>query len=252
MVVDIVRRFVSFWGERKGEEVDLDEIVSRLQVAKVEIDGIKSRLMEEIGRQYDNMLEAANAKDEEALHLAASELVLKRKMLMVVLTYSKLLSLTIQRINDAKNIESIAKALAPLGYVLKAGDEYLAAVSPEIVSSLTSVIELADGIRRRVESTTSYLPSARIAEIDAEARQEIARLIAEAKRESEQLARVPEIYSKPLEERLLEYVREKGGAISISAAAKELGVTPSDVRRALEALEERGVIRVFRKQAEAT
>ncbi|MCS7107374.1 MAG: winged helix-turn-helix transcriptional regulator [Acidilobaceae archaeon] len=250
-VLDSIRKVFGFRGEERNE-LDYDEIVTRLEMAKLEVDRIKGQLIDEIGKQYDRMINAAKSKDKDNLQLMASELVLKRKVLTTVIAYSKLLELAIRRINDARNIESIARALAPLTLVLKASDEYLSAVSPQIVASLTSVIELTSSVSKRVEATASYLPVANLGEIDAETKQEIARAMAEASRESEEIVKVPQVYQKDLEERVLNYVRSRGGHISISAAAKELGVTPAEVRKALEALENKGVIRVFRKQAEAT
>ncbi|MEN2999311.1 MAG: winged helix-turn-helix transcriptional regulator [Acidilobaceae archaeon] len=250
-VLDSIMKVFGFRGEDKSD-LDYDEILARLEIAKFEVDKIKGQLIDEIGKQYDRMIEAAKSKDKDNLQIMASELVLKRKVLTTVIAYSKLIELAIRRINDARNIESLARALAPLTLVLRASDEYLSTVSPQIVASITSVIELASSVSKRVEATASYLPTASLGEIDAETRQEIAKAMAEASRESEEIVKVPIAYQKSLEERVLEYVRAKGGFISISAAAKELGVTPGEVRKALEALESKGVIRVFRKQPEAT
>ncbi|MFN4045990.1 MAG: hypothetical protein ACK4H7_01450 [Acidilobaceae archaeon] len=256
VVVDIVKRIVSgvSWGVRPrvfpDDGVDFDDIVARLHMAKMEVDSLKEQLVRDVDGLYDSMLSAARRGDGESLELMAAEVVLKRKILASVITYSKLLALAIKRINDARNIETLVKVLAPLEYVMRAAGDYLTAVSPETAARLNSIIESTERVIRSTDITASYIPAARL-DLDPEVRQEIARVVAEANRESEMLtsSRVKTI---SLEDRLLEHIKSGGTVINVGKVARELNVTPEDVREALKSLEAKGLIKLYRREAEAS
>ncbi|MEM4558709.1 MAG: hypothetical protein QW208_02000 [Acidilobaceae archaeon] len=254
MVLDVVRRVFGLGTKAKSlnEGVDFDEVMAKLQIAKMEVDRVKNQLIDEINRFYDKMIEAAKNKDNDTLELTATEIVLKKKVLTSILTYSKLLTLAIQRLDDARNIDTLVKVLAPLEYVMRATDDYIATISPETALKLSSLLEATERVIRGVEMTASYMPSARIIELDPEARQEIARVVAEANRESEMIVKTPSRLEDSLEEKLLEYIRSRGGSISISIAARELNVKPEDIWRTLEKLEDKGLVKIYRRQAEAS
>jgi len=253
-MLSVVRRVASvFTGWRssvEGQGVDFDEVIARLQLAKMEVDRLKEQLVNEISSYYDRMVNAARSGDSEALELAAAEVVLKKKILTSVITYSKLLALAIQRIRDARDVETLVKVLAPLEYVMKAADDYLAAVSPETVMRINSVLEATERVIRNTQVTASMLPAARV-DMDPEVREEIARAVAEASRESESIVSKARS-SQDLELALLEYIRSSGGVVNVGKAARELNTTPEAIRAALEALQSKGLIRVHRKAAEAT
>ena len=258
MVLSVLRRVTSaIVGVRPGvgdQAVDFDEVIARLQLAKMEVDRLKEQLVSEISSYYDRMVEAARAGDSESLELTAAEVVLKKKVLTSVITYSKLLALAIQRLRDARDIETMVKVLAPLEYVMKAADDYLASVSPEAVMRINSVLEATERVIRGTQVTASLLPMARV-DLDPEVREEIARAVAEANRESDSIvarARGSRGSGEELEGKLLEYIKSSGGTINIAKVAREFNTTPEAVRAALEALESRGLIRVHRRQPEAT
>ncbi|MDM7274527.1 MAG: hypothetical protein P3X22_000140 [Thermoprotei archaeon] len=256
VVVDIVKRIVS--GMPRGvkprvfpdDGVDFDDIVARLHMAKMEVDSLKEHLVRDIEGHYDSMLSAARRGDSESLELMAAEVVLKRKILASVITYSKLLALAIQRINDARNIETLVKVLTPLEYVMRAAGDYLTAVSPETAARLNSVIEATERVIRSTDITASYIPAARL-DLDPEVRQEIARVVAEANRESEMLTS-NRVKTVSLEDRLLEHIKSRGAVINVGKAAKELNATPEEVREALKSLEAKGLIKLYRREAEAS
>lgn len=255
-----IRRIVGSWAGERGDAVDLDEIVARLELAKIEVDRTRDRLMQEIEKEYGRMIEAAKRGDEETSELTAAELVLKKKVLTFVITYSKLLAMAIQRLKGARSIEMIARELATLEYVMKATSDYLLTTSPEVTLKLHNIMEATANVIRSAEISVSSLPSKHYAEVSPEIRQEIARVLAEAKKESDQI--VPSVTAPKaakaeqrvdqgaIEERLLQYVIARGGHISISQASADLGVSPEQVRHALKALEEKGKIQIHRKQAE--
>lgn len=255
MVISVFRRVAStIAGSRPGvgdQPVDFDEVIARLQLAKMEIDRLKEQLVNEISGYYDRMVEAVRAGDSESLELTATEVVLKKKILTSVITYSKLLALAIQRLRDARDVETMVKVLAPLEYVMKAADDYLASVSPETVMRINSVLEATERVIRNTQVTASLLPMARI-EFDPEVREEIARAVAEANSESDSIVARVRSPRADLGEALLEYIKASGGVINIAKAARDLNASQEDVRRALESLQSRGLIRVHRRQAEAT
>jgi len=263
MVVDILRRIAGLSGKPEvdealhvGEQVDFDEIVAKLQIVKLEVDRLKDQLVNDINAYYDKMLAAAKKKDHETAELSAAEIVLKKRVLKAVMTYSKLLSIAIARINDARSIDSLVKALAPLEYAMKAMDEYLATISPETAAKLSSIIESTERFIRSTSIVASSIPMARsVADLDPEVKREIARVMTEVQREAEDIAlEAPPRSDDPgggsLEDKLLDYIRRSGGVIRVSRAAKDLGVGRDDIIRALRRLHERGLIRLS-KEAQA-
>ena len=261
MVVDILRKLTGFVGHSEegdillvGESIDFDEIVARLQIVKMEVDRIKDQLVNDINVYYDRMLAAARSNDRETLELSAAELVLKKRVLRAVMTYSKLLNIAIARINDARSIDALVKALTPLDYAMKAMDEYLSTVSPETAAKLSSIIESTERFIRSTSLAASYLPTARsMGELDPEVKREIARIVAEVQREAEEIAPEPRIreFSKSLEERLVDYIKRSGGVIKVSQAAKELGVDREEIIKALRRMHEKGLIRLASGGAQA-
>lgn len=251
-VLSVVRRIasaISGWRfDVEEQRIDFDEVIARLQLAKMEIDRLKEQLVNEISSYYDRMVNAARSGDSETLELTAAEVVLKKKILTSVITYSKLLALAIQRIRDARDVETLVKVLAPLEYVMKATDDYLASVSPETVMKISSVLETTERLIRNTQVTASLLPSARV-EVDPEVREEIARAVAEANRESESLVSGVRT-SIDMERALLDYIRSSGGIINVSKAARDLNTTPEVIRATLESLQSKGLIRVHRRSVE--
>ncbi len=233
-------------------EFNFDDLVAKLQLAKMEVDRVKYQLLEEIRDHRQSLIEAYVKKDADGLQIHGAELVLKKKLLAAVITYSRLLDLTIKRVQDTRNIEALVNSLAPLEYVLRAMDDYLAATSPEIAAKLASVVETAERVVRGTGFLTSNLPHASSpATIDPEVQREIARTIAEARREVESL--VPEVSleanggqmsPEEVDERLLDYIRRNGGVIRLSEAARELGIPREEVVKALRRLQRRGLISV--------
>lgn len=252
MVLSVLRKVTSMVGFRpsvESEGVDFDEIIARLQLAKMEVDRLKEQLVNEISSYYDRMVNAVRTGDSEALELAAAEVVLKKKILTSVITYSKLLALAIQRIRDARDVETLVRVLAPLEYVMKAADDYLATVSPETVMRINSVLEATERVIRSTGLTASMLPSVRV-DLDSEVREEIARAVAEASRESDSI--VSRAHRDNLEEKLLEYIRGSGGIINVGKAARDLSTTPEAIKAALESLQAKGLIKLHKRVSEAS
>ncbi len=261
MVIDIVRRLgIIGWGPGGkaghqtgyGEEgVDYDEILARLQLTKTEVDSMKNIVLAEINRFYDKMLDAARRRDYDALHIHAAEIVLKKRILKALTMYSRLIELAIVRIQDARSIESLAKALAPLEFAMRAMDEYLAATSPEIAARLTSIVQSTERVVRSTALTVNNIPvPAATVELDPEIKREIRRVLSEVSREVDDLVPDPERIvggkggDDDIDQRVYDYVKRSGGVVRISKIAAELGVEKEEIIKSLRRLQQKGLIRI--------
>ncbi len=263
MVVDTLRKILGLGGgvpndlsgvgQHVQPAIDYDEIISRLQMARMEIDRMKYQLVNEIDKLNTRLLEAARKRNMEEMEEYAAEIVLKKKVLRGVLLFQKLISISIERINDARSIEALVKALAPLDYAMKGMNEFLYTAGPEIMSTLSSIKESTEKLIKGTDMLASNLPQGKVSfTIDEEVRREIARALREAQVESDRL--IPSIpiegiarerlRHRNLERELLEYIKRNNGVLNVRKAAKELGITPDDVRRILFKLQEKGVIKV--------
>ncbi|MEM1927223.1 MAG: hypothetical protein QXS85_00565 [Acidilobaceae archaeon] len=245
MIASIFRSIVEGLGfktrhtpDHDVSDIDFDEIAARLELAKLEVDRARDQLTSEIAGYYDRMQAALRASDSDTAEMIAAEIVLKKKILTALTAYSKLLGIAIQRVRDARNIETLIRSIAPLDYWLRATNSYLAQVSPELVGRLSNVMVSAESLIREVGVLADNMPVAKV-EIDPEVRQEIAYALAE-------LGIRVQSQSQDLEKALLDYVKTRGGRISLSAAARDLNTTPEAVKRALESLEAKGLIRVHK------
>ncbi|BAA79946.1 hypothetical protein APE_0962 [Aeropyrum pernix K1] len=262
MVIDIVRKLgIISWspGAKAGHEpgygeegVDYDEILARLQLTKTEVDSMKNIVLAEINRFYDRMLDAARRRDYDALHIHAAEIVLKKRILKALTMYSRLIELAIVRIQDARSIESLAKALAPLEFAMRAMDEYLAATSPEIAARLTSIVQSTERVVRSTALTVNNIPvPAATVEIDPEIKREIRRVLSEVSKEVDDLVPDPERIvggrgggEDDIDQKVYEYVKRSGGVVRISKIAAELGVEKEDIIKSLRRLQQKGLIRI--------
>ncbi len=293
MVVDILRRLNIFrggdpWSGGAGVEAaptagvgleepggfDFNEVLTRLQLAKTEIDALKNQIVSEIQGLYDRMVEAARRGDRDSLEVYAAEIVLKKRILTAVMAYSKMLAIAIARIQDARSLEQVTRIMLGIEYAVRGLDEYLSSVSPEMAARLSGILAATERSIAGTAYMAGSMPLPRSAlELDPEVARAIARVMAEVRREVDELVPTREIErvaaagkparqeekaareggaaGKPLEERLLEYIKARRGRIKLSEAARDLGVTPEEVREALRRLQERGLIRVRRRQAQS-
>ncbi len=236
-------------------EIDYDDIIARLQVAKMEIDRMKYQLLSEIDKLNTRLLEAARRRNMDAMEEYAAEIVLKKKVLKSVIMYQKLINIAINRVNEARSIESLVKALAPLDYAMRGMNEFLYTMSPEIVTKLNAIKESTERLIRGTDMLANGLPRGRVnLGIDEEVKREIARALREAQVESDKLIpNIPiqgiareKIKKRDLEKELLDYIKNSGGVINLKKAAEELGVDVAELKKALYRLQEKGLIKVSR------
>lgn len=248
MIGSIIRNLVGGFGfksrpdqSQSVEGIDFDEIVARLEFAKLEVDRTRDQLTNEITSYYDKMQNALRANDNETAEMIAAEIVLKKRVLAALTAYSRLLGMAVQRVRDARSIEALVKSIASLDYWLRATNVYLATVSPELVGKLSNVIVSTENVIREVGVLADNIPIARV-EVDPEVKQEIAAALAELGVKIQ----TPSQTSQDLEKALLEYVKTRGGRISIPRVARELNTTPEAVKKALESLELKGLVKIHR------
>ncbi len=257
---------------------DFDDLIAKLHLAKMEVDRVRHQVLEEARLHASRLVEAVKRRDKDAAQIHAAELVLKKKLYKALTTYSRLLELTIVRVQDARSIESLAKALTPLEFAMRAMDDYLAATSPEVAARLSAIVETAERVVRSTGFMASNLPRARSpAEMDPELQREIARVIAEVSREVNEVMPdfdvEPEVAQRPtkrkensgsagkaakkatrpsedeIDKMVLDYIKSRRGVIKLSEASKELGIDKDEIIRAIRRLHEKGLIRVAGAQA---
>lgn len=231
----------------QGEGIDYDEILAQLNIVKSEVDRFKLKILNDINAYHAKLISAIKAHDNEGIELSASELVIKKRVYKLVATYGHLISVAIERINDARTVESIVKAVAPLQYAMNAISNYLSGLAPDASASLASVFESTESVIRKVNMISNMLPESRsIAMLDDETKKVIAEAMKEAQEETERLTpEVPRsVNPEAIEEKLIEYIRASGGVIRISKAAEYLGVSTEVVKDLLARLQAKGVLKV--------
>jgi predicted transcriptional regulator len=252
---DVLRRAFS-WGRGEAEGVDVlgqqeginyDDILAQLNIVKSEVDRYKLKLLGEINEYHTKLVGAIRAHDNESIEINASELVIKKRVYKLVASYGHLIGIAIERIKDARTMEAITKALAPLHYAMGAISNYLSGLAPDATASLASVFESTESVIRKVNVLSSVLPEGRsLALLDDDVKKAISEAMAEAQAETEKLTpQVPRAVSpEELEAKLIEYIKASGGVIRVSKVAEELGVSPAAVRDMLARLEAKGVLKV--------
>ncbi len=252
MIGDVVKKFFARGqyketGLSQEESINYDEILAQLGLVKMELDRIKTTIINEIQNYYEKMISSKKLNNTEDMEMSAAEIVLKKRVLKAVLAYGNMIELTIRRIQDTRSLESIVKVLTPLRYAMSAMDEYLTGFAPEAVTSLSNVLEETENVIRKTGLITNSIPQGRsISELVPEASELITNAIAKAQKEAEQLSpKVPETFDPEIIERkVFEYIKDKNGVLSLRKASEDLGIPLNVIRETLYRLEARGVIKV--------
>ncbi|MDP8002685.1 MAG: hypothetical protein ACP5I6_02090 [Caldisphaera sp.] len=253
MIGDVVKKFFARGQSYKEtslsqeEGIDYDGILAQLSIVKMEIDRVKTSLVNEIQGYYEKMVSSAKSKDTENMEINAAEIVLKKKVLKAVLAYGNMIELAIRRVQDTRNLESIIKIIGPLKYAMSAMDEYLTGLAPQAVTSLSNVIEATEGVIRKAGVITNAIPQgSSISELLPEASELMANALANAQKEADQLSpRVPDSFDpEVIERKVLDYIRQTNGVLSLKKASQELGIPLNIIKDTLYRLEARGIIKV--------
>jgi division protein CdvB (Snf7/Vps24/ESCRT-III family) len=231
--------------------LDYDGVMANLEYKRMEVEQVKDIVIREIKESYDSIVKSLKEGDRETAELLAAEVALKKNIVKALSLVSKLLKLAIARIKTAKTAEEAVKALGPVVAVLRSVGPYLSNVSPELavqISAIRDEIErlyMVPGLNVSGIDTKSVLdmaPEAKkiLREAAKEASEELSYLLPEEPTEATRsVDSIEELSGK-----LLEYIKENNGRLSLRRASKELGVPEELVKAALYYLEKKGVIRV--------
>ncbi|GAB6148148.1 hypothetical protein [Stetteria hydrogenophila] len=242
------------------EGFDYDSVVARLEYRRREIESMRDMIVREIDEDYKRMVEAAKQGDRETLELIAADAALKERLAKALTVLVRMIHLAIGRVRAAKSAEEILKAIQPVVMMVRSVNESIAATAPELAVQLEELREEVEKLYN-FQGVPTPVPVRSIAETSPEARELIRKALAEASRDAEKILPKPPAVLAPagssvnvnvdIEEvasKLLEYIKSTGGRVKVSQAAKALGVAPEVIKRALLYLEEKGVIKIQRKQ----
>ncbi len=266
MVVGILRKILGgrpAWDYEEGYQPDplagvpsevealIDEVIVRLKMVRDELEKLKYKVTDEINAYFAKYKRARMTGSRDEMEVAAAEIVLKKKVLKMILAYIKLLDLTIARVHDAKDVNTLAKSMLNLSTAMNLIQAYLAEESPEMVAKMSTTIIEAQNVVRTVGQLVNSLPQPQsVAQLDPEIKQLLAMSFREANEEAEEI--VPKLdpvaekkldYDK-LEARLLDYIRANNGVLKVREAAAYLGVSPAVVKEVLYRLQKKGVIKI--------
>ncbi|MEM2793335.1 MAG: hypothetical protein QW511_01625, partial [Candidatus Methanomethylicia archaeon] len=202
----------------------------------------------------------------------ATECAEIRKMAKIVLSTQLAIERVILRLQTVESLGELIVAMGPVVGVVRQLKDQIIGIMPEISFELENVNSMLSGLV--VEAGLSDVKSIEVNVENPEAKRIIdeASLIAEQRinerfpsppslpileKQQERILEAESISldtvkpinlninkSTTIDDDLIEYIRMKGSQISISECAKELKVSPDDVRRALFRLHESGKIEI--------
>jgi DNA-binding Lrp family transcriptional regulator len=269
MVVSVLRKFFSRlsgeqqWDEPEAtdylkgvglghREVDYDEIAANLEVRRLELEQMMGMLVSEVKESYSKIVESIRGGDRESAELLAAEVAMKNTLIKALAMVSKLLKLAVSKIKTAKSVEELAKVLGPAVIMLRNINEYMVSMAPEVAAQLSAIKDEIEKLYAIPGINLEHMRIRGITDLVPESKEVLRKAYEEASKDLERILPPPPAEArevKPvdleeLQEKLLQYIRERGGRISIKRAAEDLGVSPEVVRKALFRLEERGIIRL--------
>ncbi len=243
-----------------GQQVDYDEIVASLEVKKLEIERLTGMLVHEVKDSYARIVDAMKNNDRETAELIAAEVAMKNTLIKALAMVSRLLHLAISRIKTAKSADELAKILGPAVVMLRNLNDYMASVAPEVAAQLSAIKDEIERLYAIPGINLDYLKIKGVTDLVPESKEILRKAYEEASKDVERLLPPPPeeasgvriVDLEELQEQLLEYIKRNEGRINITKAARELGVTPELIRKALFRLEEKGVIRLTRVQTSSS
>ncbi len=235
-----------------GREVDYDEIAANLEVKRLELEQMMGSLISEVKDSYSKIVDSIKRGDREGAELLAAEVAMKNTLIKALAMVSKLLKLAVSKIRTAKSVEELAKVLGPAVIMLRNINEYMTTMAPEVAAQLSAIKDEIERLyaipginveHARIRGITDLVPESKevLRKAYEEASKDLERILPPPPEEARE---VRPIDLEELQERLLNYIRERGGRISIRRAAEDLGVSQEAIRKALFRLEERGLIRL--------
>jgi division protein CdvB (Snf7/Vps24/ESCRT-III family) len=257
-------------GQSLKERIGLAIVRLKSQLEKLEQTGFKLENRDK--EMFHKAVNAITSKDFAHAVIYATECAEIRKMAKIVLSTQLAIERVILRLQTVESLGELVTAMGPVVGVVGQIKDQIVGIMPEISSELENVNSMLSGLV--VEAGLSDVKSFEVNVENPEAKQIIdeASLIAEQRINErfpsppslpiieKQQSRVMEaegillnttesrdlnIGSSPItDDDLIEYIRTRGSQISISECAKELGISPDDVRKALFRLHESGKIEI--------
>lgn len=257
-------------GQSLKEKIDFAIIRLKSQLEKLEQTGFKLESRDK--EMFQRAVNAITSKDFVHAVIYATECAEIRKMAKIVLSTQLAIERVILRLQTIGSLGELVTAMGPVVGVVRQLKDQIVGVMPEISLELENVNSMLSSLV--MEAGLSDVRPFEVNIENPEAKQIIdeASLIAEQKISE----RFPSPPSLPILERshekileteavsldaaepiassindalvtddaLMKYIRTRGSQISISECARELGVSPDDVRKALFRLHESGKIEI--------
>lgn len=254
----IIRRF-----EDKLHPTPLKERIEqasfRLHAQLEKLEHMYSRLQQRDTELFQRCVGAQVSNDVAHAKIYANECAEIRKIAKVVLGSQLALEKVILRLETVEEFGNIMMQMAPVMSIVKETKSKIAGIVPQVASELDEVNSmLGDLTYEAGEVTTSNLP---IETTDVEAKKvlEETGLIAEEKlrdhfpdlpsieaQASRQVEAIAESATRgaefdgDIQEQVYEYAKRHDGELSIQSCAKELGMSPEEVKIALQKLRDTG------------
>ncbi|MEM1545267.1 MAG: Snf7 family protein [Candidatus Methanomethylicia archaeon] len=257
-------------GQSLKEKIDFAIIRLKSQLEKLEQTGFKLENRDK--EMFQKAVNAITSKDFAHAVIYATECAEIRKMAKIVLSTQLAIERVILRLQTVESLGELIVAMGPVVGVVRQLKDQIIGIMPEISFELENVNSMLSGLV--VEAGLSDVKSIEVNVENPEAKRIIdeASLIAEQRinerfpsppslpileKQQERILEAESISldtvkpinlninkSTTIDDDLIEYIRMKGSQISISECAKELKVSPDDVRRALFRLHESGKIEI--------
>ncbi len=235
-----------------GKSTDYDEIAANLEVKRLELEQMMGSLVSEVKESYMRIVDSIKRGDREGAELLAAEVAMKNTLIKALAMVSKLLKLAVSKIRTAKSVDELAKVLSPAVVMLRNINEYMTTMAPEVAAQLSAIKDEIERLYAIPGINVEHVRVRGITDLVPESKEVLRKAYEEASRDLERILPPPPeearnvrpIDLEELQERLLDYIRMRGGRISIRKAAEDLNVSQEAIRRTLFRLEERGLIRL--------
>ncbi len=261
----------------------LIEAKVKLQETISKIDEALNKLKHRDAQLFTSAVKALAGGDEIKASIYASEVAEIRKIMKTLTTVRYAIEQVSLRLETMETVEDIGISIAPLIPVLRNIRDQLVTLIPDVTSNLDEALQSMQEVvsvtssmpekvmiphttreaenilqeaRRYAEKETSAITGPLELPSVPQMRNLVDKInakIMEKLREEEkpkQLVPVPVIPRRPsfeeVKKGVLDYIRSHRGFLDVTDCAKKLGVEPSTIRKALEALIREGKIRVVR------
>jgi division protein CdvB (Snf7/Vps24/ESCRT-III family) len=241
----------------------INQALFRLSSQKDKLEHMSARLQQRDREMFQRCIGAQLSKDNSHAALYANECAEIRKMAHITISSELALERAILRLQTIEEFGDIIAQIAPVVGVVRETRGRIAGVIPEVanelgeVNNMLSDMELETGeIQDQPDDIAASSAEAKkvLEESSAIASQQIHERFPELPVPEPKIAISPapvavavtdgiseeEEQVVPLEERLLDYLKNHNGELSINSAAQEMSVQTDDVRRSLQKLRNDG------------